>query len=88
MAEEVKPGELEVTDELIAERRAEKPGETPPDMTPWQRPIVATIDVINNWAGRIICLLLIPLIAVMVFEVASRKAFAMLAANGMDDVAR
>ncbi|MEO1613767.1 MAG: mannitol transporter, partial [Pseudomonadota bacterium] len=76
MAEEVKPGELEITDELIAERRAEQPGETPPDMTPWQKPIVATIDVMNNWAGRIICLLLIPLIAVMVFEVVSRKAFA------------
>ena len=26
-------GELEITDELIAERRAEKPGETPEDMT-------------------------------------------------------
>jgi len=25
-------GELEITDELIAERRAEKPGETPEDM--------------------------------------------------------
>ena len=88
MAEDVKPGELDITDELIAERRAEKPGETPPDMTPWQKPIVATIDVINNWAGRIICLLLIPLIAAMVFEVVSRKAFAILASNNMDDLAR
>ena len=26
MAEEVKPGELDITDELIAERRAEEPG--------------------------------------------------------------
>ena len=41
-------GELEITDELIAERRAEKPGETPEDMTPWQRPITAFIDVIST----------------------------------------
>ncbi len=88
MAEEVKPGELDITDELIAERRAEEPGETPEDMTPWQRPITATIDVINNWAGRIICLLLIPLIGVTVFEVLSRKAFAVLASNDMDGLAR
>tara|TARA_B100000780_G_C20848223_1_gene337106 strand:- start:290 stop:397 length:108 start_codon:yes stop_codon:yes gene_type:complete len=26
-------GELEITDKLIAERHAEKPGETPEDMT-------------------------------------------------------
>ena len=53
-------GELDITDELIAERRAEKPGETPEDMTPWQRPITAAIDVINLWAGRIFCLLIHP----------------------------
>ena len=88
MADEVKPDQLDITDELIAERRADQPGETPEDMTPWQRPITATIDVINLWAGRIICLLLIPLIAAMVWEVVSRKAFAMLAANDMDNLAR
>ena len=51
MAEDVKPGELDITDELIAERRAEKPGQTPEDMTPWQRPITAFADVLNLWAG-------------------------------------
>ena len=30
MADEVDPGELDITDELIAERRAEEPGQTPP----------------------------------------------------------
>jgi TRAP-type mannitol/chloroaromatic compound transport system permease small subunit len=87
MADEVDPGKLDITDELIAERRAEEPGETPEDMTSWQRPITATIDVINNWAGKIICLLLVPLIAAMVFEVVSRKAFAVMAANDMADLA-
>ncbi len=88
MAEEEIPENLEITDELIAERRAEEPGETPEDMTPWQRPITGTIDIINMWAGKIICLLLIPLIFAMVFEVVSRKAFAVLAANDMADLAR
>ena len=88
MAEEVVPDDLDITDELIAERRTEAPGETPEDMTPWQRPITATIDVINLWAGRITCILLVPLIVVMVFEVVSRKLFAILAANDMADLAR
>jgi len=87
MAEELDPGELDITDELIAERRAEQPGQTPEDMTPWQRPIVATIDVINLWAGRIICLLMIPLILAIVYEVFSRNMFAILTRNGMNDVA-
>lgn len=88
MAEEEIPENLEITDELIAERRAEKPGETPEDMTSWQRPITASIDVLNMWVGRVICLLLVPLMFAMVFEVVSRKAFAVLAANDMADVAR
>ncbi|EFL88738.1 TRAP transporter large permease subunit [Ahrensia sp. R2A130] len=87
MADEVVPGELDITDELIAERRAEEPGETPEDMTPWQRPIVACIDVMNLWAGRIVCLLLVPLIFVMVFEVFSRTMFGTLTGWDMNDVA-
>ena len=78
MAEEVVPGELDITDELIAERRAEEPGQSPDDMTPWQRPIVEFIDVLNLWAGRLTCLLLVPLIFVMVFEVVSRTLFGTL----------
>ncbi|NNE52998.1 MAG: TRAP transporter large permease subunit [Sulfitobacter sp.] len=87
MAEEPNPGELDITDELIAERRAEEPGQTPEDMTPWQRPITAAIDVLNLWAGRIICLLMIPLILAIVYEVFSRNMFAILTQNGMNDVA-
>lgn len=81
-------GELEITDELIAERRAEKPGETPEDMTPWQRPITAFIDVLNLWMGRIICLAILPLVAVMVTEVFSRGMFALLVSYDLDDLAR
>ena len=88
MADDIKSEELDITDELIAERRAEEPGQTPEDMTPWQRPITAFIDVLNLWAGRIICLMLAPLIFVMVFEVVSRSLFGVLASNDMADTAR
>lgn len=87
-ADEVNPDELEIADELIAERRAETPGETPDDMTAWQRPITAAIDVINYRAGQLIALLMVPLIAVVVYEVFARNSFAILQNAGFEDFAR
>ena len=87
-ADEVNPEELEIADELIAERRAEAPGETPEDMTAWQRPITAAIDVLNWRAGQLIALLMVPLIAVVVFEVLSRNSFSILSNAGFEDFAR
>ena len=87
-AEEVDPAKLEIADELIAERNNFTPGETPEDMTAWQRPITAAIDLTNNWVGRLICLLMIPLIAVVVIEVFSRNTFSVLVNNGWGDLAR
>ncbi len=87
-ADEVNPNELEIADELIAERRAEAPGETPESMTSWQRPITAAIDVLNYRAGQLISLLMIPLIIVVVYEVLSRNAFSILNSAGMGDLAR
>lgn len=87
-ADEVNPDELEIADELIAERRAEAPGETPEDMTAWQRPITAAIDVLNYRAGQIIALLMVPLIVVVVFEVISRNSFAILQNAGFEELAR
>ncbi len=75
MAEEVKSEELDITDELIAERRAGAPGETPEDMAPWKRTLIWWIDNLNLWVGRAACLLLVPVIVVMVWEVVSRKMF-------------
>ena len=57
-------------------------------MTAWQRPITAAIDITNNWVGRLICLLMIPLIAVVVIEVFSRNTFSVLVNNGWGDLAR
>ena len=88
MAEDPKPEDLEIADELIAERRAEAPGETPEDMTAWQRPITAVIDVVNYRVGQFIALLMVPLIAVVVFEVISRNAFSILQNAGFEDLAR
>ncbi len=87
MADEVDIDELDITDELIAERRGGDPGQTPDDMTPWHRPIISIIERINLWAGRLICLLMIPLILAIVYEVFSRNTFAILTQNGMNDVA-
>ena len=87
-AEEVDPGKLEIADELIAERRAEAPGETPEDMRAWQRPITAVIDVINYRAGQAIALLIVPLIAVVVYEVFMRNSFSILQNAGLEDLGR
>ena len=40
--------ELDISDELIAERRAGDPGDTPEDMHPLMRLIVGNIDILNN----------------------------------------
>jgi len=65
MAEEVIPDDLDTTDESIAERRNEKAGYTPEDMTSWQRPITATIDIINEWAGRLYHVKHLPFLQIM-----------------------
>ena len=75
MADDIKIEELDITDELIAERNNFTPGETPDDMTPWMRPFVSWIDLLNLWVGRVTCILVLPIIAVMVIEVVSRKLF-------------
>ena len=87
-ADEPNPEELEIADELIAERRAEAPGETPEDMTAWQRPITAFIDVLNYRAGQLIALMMVPLIAVVVYEVISRNLDATLIDAGFGGLAK
>ncbi|MGB1109138.1 MAG: TRAP transporter large permease subunit, partial [Gammaproteobacteria bacterium] len=86
--DDVEIDKLDITDELIAERNDFVPGQTPEGMTSWQRPITATIDVINLWAGRIIAAMMVPLIAIVVYEVFSRNIFSIMVDNGMGDLAR
>ncbi len=75
MSNDVVIEDLDITDELIAERKSGAPGQTPEDMAPWMRPIISVIEQTNLWVGRATCLLLIPIIVVMVWEVVARKVF-------------
>ena len=73
--EEVAPGELDITDELIAERRAGAPGELPDDMASWMASIITVIDTMSLWVGRVVCWLTIPMLFAMVYEVFMRYVF-------------
>ena len=75
MTQENVPDGLDPSDELIAERRAMRAGETPPDMIPWKRRTIACIDIMNLWVGRVVCFLLLPVLLAMVIEVTARKLF-------------
>ena len=66
---------LDISDELIAERRAGVPGDTPENMHPIARWMVSHIDRLNNLVGKLTCLMLVPVIAAMVYEVVARKLF-------------
>lgn len=73
--EEVAPGELDITDELIAERRAGAPGELPDDMASWMASIITVIDTMSLWVGHVVCWLTIPMLFAMVYEVFMRYVF-------------
>ncbi len=73
MAEDINPGDLEIADELIAERRSASPGELPDDMNPTHRKIIGAIDTINEWVGRIVAWGIVPLCLMVVYEVVVRK---------------
>jgi len=73
MAEEINPDELEIADELIAERRSASPGELPDDMNPMHRNIIGVIDTINEWVGKLVAWIIVPLCLMVVYEVWVRK---------------
>ena len=72
---EVDPSELEVGDELIAERRSRRPGDLPDDMPRWMARIITGIDWFSHWIGQIVCWITVPMFLVMVYEVVARYAF-------------
>ncbi len=74
MAEE-SPEITDVTDELIAERRSGDLSNLPSDMSLWMAFLIRWIDTFSLWVGRAVCLLTIPLFAVMVYEVFMRYVF-------------
>lgn len=75
MTEDINPDDLEIADELIAERRSAAPGELPEDMKPWMAKTITLIDTFSLWTGKTVCWLLVPLAFAMVYEVIARKFF-------------
>ena len=73
--QDVNPDNLDITDELIAERRGDGTGKLPDDMVPWMAKAITVIDTFSLWTGRVVCLLTLPLIFAMVYEVVARYAF-------------
>ena len=72
MAEE--PGRLDISDEMIAERRGGS-GKMPEDMPTWMSKTIVGIDRFSKAIGNIVCWITIPLILGMVYEVFARKLF-------------
>ncbi len=72
MAEE--PSKLDVSDEMIAERRGGS-GKMPDNMPRWMALTITKIDLFSKWVGNIVSWITIPLILGMVYEVFARKLF-------------
>ena len=72
MAEE--PTKLDISDEMIAERRL-RSGKMPDDMPKWMALSITKIDLFSKWVGNIVCWITIPLIFSMTYEVFARKLF-------------
>ena len=74
MQEEIDPSELDITDELIAERRSSD-GNLPDDMPSWMAKTISAIDTMSLTVGKIVCWMLVPMCLSMVYEVVARKYF-------------
>ena len=72
MADE--PTKLDISDEMIAERRGGS-GKMPTDMPSWMAKSIVNIDKFSKWIGSIVCWILMPLIFAMTYEVLARKLF-------------
>ena len=72
MADE--PGKLDISDEMIAERRGGS-GKMPEDMPSWMAKSIINIDKFSKRVGSVVCWILMPLIFAMTYEVLARKLF-------------
>ena len=72
MADE--PTKLDISDEMIAERRGGS-GKMPEDMPSWMASTIVNIDKFSKWVGNVVCWILMPLIFAMTYEVFARKLF-------------
>ncbi len=68
------PKKLDISDEMIAERRGDS-GKMPDDMPLWMAKTIVRIDKFSKLTGNIVCWITMPLILGMVYEVLARKFF-------------
>jgi len=68
------PSKLDISDEMIAERRGGS-GKMPDDMPSWMAGSIVNIDKFSKWIGNVVCWILMPLILAMTYEVLARKLF-------------
>ena len=68
------PSKLDISDEMIAERRGGS-GKMPDEMPQWMALTITKIDLFSKWVGNVVCWILIPLIFAMTYEVLARKLF-------------
>ncbi len=68
------PTKLDISDEMIAERRGGSV-KMPDEMPKWMALTITKIDLFSKWVGNIVCWITIPLILGMVYEVFARKLF-------------
>ena len=67
--------DLEAGDELLASASGAPHAPLPDDMHPTARSVVWFLDWFSEWQGRIVCLMVVPIIFAMVYEVIARKFF-------------
>ena len=68
------PKKLDISDEMIAERRGDS-GKMPDDMPLWMAKTIVRIDKFSKLTGNIVCWITMPLNLGMVYEVLARKLF-------------
>ena len=68
------PKKIDISDEMIAERRGDS-GKMPEDMSLWMAKTIVRIDKFSKLTGNIVCWITMPLILGMVYEVLARKLF-------------
>ena len=68
------PTKLDISDEMIAERRGGS-GAMPKDMPKWMASTITKIDSAHKVIGNVVCWITVPLIFAMVYEVLARKLF-------------
>ncbi len=64
----------DLTDEMIASRRSST-GKMPDDMPVWMARTIVGIDRLNLWVGRLVAVMVLPIMFSMVYEVTVRYAF-------------